>query len=158
MTLRVFTFDPGQTALMLWLQATHVGKVVVSGEGGGHAPLTSPHSIPSVAVSGGLGGLGLMISSWLVQRTGKMYILLLSRSGRAADPAAASLAASPACVSFAAADAGAPVDAAAAFAAAAFSPRPPLQAVLHASGVLADSLLEKQSAASFRCARAGMTS
>jgi hypothetical protein len=131
------------------LQATHVGKVVVSGE----APLAaSPRSIPSVAITGGSGGLGLMISSWLVQRTGKMYVLLLSRSGRTADPAAASLTATPACISSAMADAGSSVDVAAALAAAAFSPRPALQMVLHASGVLADSLLDKQSAASFRCA------
>lgn len=95
------------------------------------------------------GGLGLIISQWLVQRSGPAYIHLLSRSGRVADAAAASLAATAACISSVMSDAGSPADAATALGAAA-GLGPALQAVLHASGVLADGLLDKQTAGSFR--------
>lgn len=141
------------SAFRQMVQATHVGKVVVAAErSGGAPPAMQPRSYPAVAITGGSGGLGLMISQWLVQRNGHAYILLLSRSGRIADMAAsASLASTSACVSSSMSDTGAPVDAAAAFGSSALRRVPPLHAVLHASGVLADSLLVKQSAASFRC-------
>ena len=91
-----------------------------------------------------------MISRWLVQRSGPAYIHLLSRSGRVADvAAAASLAATAACISSVMSDAGSPADAATALGAAA-GLGPALQAVLHSSGVLADGLLDKQTAGSFR--------
>ena len=91
-----------------------------------------------------------MISQWLVQRSGPAYIHLLSCSGRVADAAAAaSLAATAACISSVMSDAGSPADAATALGAAA-GLGPALQAVLHASGVLADGLLDKQTAGSFR--------
>lgn len=91
-----------------------------------------------------------MISQWLVQRSGPAYIRLLSRSGRVADAdMAASLAATAACISSAMADAGSPADTAAALEAAG-QQGPALQAVLHAAGVLADSLLDKQTVGSFR--------
>jgi len=91
-----------------------------------------------------------MICRWLVQRSGPAYIRLLSRSGRVADAsAAASLAATAAHISCQVADAASPADVAAALAAGA-GQGPALQALLHASGVLEDSLLGKQSAASFR--------
>ena len=91
-----------------------------------------------------------MIAEWLVQRSGPAYIQLLSRSGRVAGAtSAASLAATAAYITSAMADAGAPADVAAALEAAA-GWGPALQAVLHASGVLADSMLDKQTAGSFR--------
>ena len=91
-----------------------------------------------------------MISQWLVQRNGPSYIQLLSRSGRVSDAAsAASLAVTAACISYVMSDAGSPADAATALGAAA-GLGPALQAVLHASGVLADGLLDKQTAGSFR--------
>lgn len=91
-----------------------------------------------------------MIAAWLVQRFGPAHLRLLSRTGRVADAStAASLAATAACISTTMADAGSPADAAAALSTIA-AQGPALQAVLHAAGVLADSLLDKQSAGSFR--------
>lgn len=91
-----------------------------------------------------------MISAWLVQRGGPAYFRLLSRSGRVADEGvAASLAATAACISTAMADAGSPTDTSGSLEAEGRR-GPALQAVLHAAGVLADSLLDKQSAGSFR--------
>ncbi len=91
-----------------------------------------------------------MIAAWLVQRFGPAHLRLLSRTGRVADTStAASLAATASCISTAMADAGSPADAAAALSASS-QQGPALQAVLHAAGVLADSLLDKQSAGSFR--------
>lgn len=129
------------------MQASHVGKVVVSADRSSAAPpALQQRSIPSVAITGGSGGLALMISAWLVQRGGPAYIRLLSRSGRVAD---ASLAATAACISTATADAGSPTDTAGSLEAAGRW-GPAVQAVLHAAGVLADSLLDRQSSGSFR--------
>ena len=131
------------------IQASHVGKVVAAAErAGGAPPAVRPGTLPSLAITGGSGGLAIMISQWLVQRCGAAYINLLSRSGRVPDAAAAAaLAATAAHVSTVMADAGSPADTTAALAAVG---GPPLQAVLHAAGVLADSLLERQTAGSFR--------
>lgn len=91
-----------------------------------------------------------MIAAWLVQRFGPAHLRLLSRTGRMADASAVSaLAATAACITTAMADAGSPADATAALSAT-VAKGPVLQAVLHAAGVLADSLLDKQSAGSFR--------
>lgn len=91
-----------------------------------------------------------MVALWLVQRLGPAHIRLLSRSGHPADAASgAALAATAGCVTSAMADAGSPGDAAAAFEAAG-QRGPALKAVLHASGVLADSLMDKQTAGSLR--------
>lgn len=91
-----------------------------------------------------------MIAAWLVQCYGPAHLRLLSRTGRVADASAvATLAATAACITTAMADAGSPADAAAALSAT-VARGPALQAVLHAAGVLADSVLDKQSAGSFR--------
>ena len=88
-----------------------------------------------------------MVSQWLVQRSGPAYIRLLSRSGRVTESSAAQLVATTACISSVMADAGSAEDAVQELEA---RQGPMLQAVLHASGVLADSMLGKQTAASFR--------
>lgn len=91
-----------------------------------------------------------MICQWVVQQLGTAYIRLLSRGGRVAEASlAASLAATAACIRSEMVDAGSPGDAASSLGAAS-AEIPAVQAVLHASGVLADSLLDKQSASSFR--------
>lgn len=135
------------------IQASHVGKVVVSAERSGSAPpATQPRSLPCLAITGGSGGLALLITQWLVQRSGPAYIRLLSRSGWVADAAmAAGLATSAACVTSAKADAGSPADAAAVLAAGS-GQGAALQAVMHTAGVLADSLVNTQTAGSFRWA------
>ena len=96
-----------------------------------------------------------MISMWLAQRSGPLFLHLLSRSGRTANASAlAELAATSACITSTMADSGTPADVAAALAAITAPRRgaaaPQLAAVLHASGVLQDGLLDKQSAGSMR--------
>jgi predicted amino acid dehydrogenase len=56
-------------------QATHTGKVVVARP----QPLGANGT---VAVLGGLGGLGSLIARWMVDSCGVREVVLLSRSGR----------------------------------------------------------------------------
>ncbi len=109
-----------------------------------------PIALHCLAPSTLAGGLGLMVASWLVQRLGPGFIRLLSRSGHLAEGSStAALAATAGCITCAMADAGSPGDAAVALEAGG-QLGPAVQAVMHASGVLADSLLDKQTAGSFR--------
>ena len=151
--LRQITHNLGTvaTAFRQMIQASHVGKVVVSCQPSGPDLAQEQQSLPGVAITGGSGGLGLMVTQWLVQRHGPMYVRLLSRGGRVTDKAALSqLAGSPASITSHMADAGIPADVADALAATsqatAAAQGPALQALLHASGILQDAMLDKQSA------------
>lgn len=62
------------------LQASHVGKVVVAKQSTGLAPCVSDRA--TVAITGGLGGLGLLVARWLVGTGEVGNIHLVSRSGR----------------------------------------------------------------------------
>ena len=75
------------SALRALAQASHAGKVVVT------AQPTRPSSEPrsglavvvtgaTVAVTGGLGGLGLLIASWMVSTGMATRMLLLGRTGK----------------------------------------------------------------------------
>lgn len=122
------------TAFRQMIQASHVGKVVVSAGSTASSLAGGRGSFPTVAITGGSGGLGLMITAWLEARLGPLYIRLLSRGGRVTDAASlAAITAGSACVSCVMADAGVPADVAASL-----SPQQgsPLQAVLHAAGIL----------------------
>jgi acyl carrier protein len=142
------TMGGATSALRQMTQASHVGKIVAAPRQGGAGPALPLQSYPAVAITGGGGGLGVMIVQWLAQRTGPIHAHLLSRSGRVADPAAlAALAATSACVTTTMADASVAVDMEAALAGA---EGPPLLGLIHASGVLEDALLDKQTAASFK--------
>jgi len=149
-----------------------VGKVVVScgmaPSALGSVPSSSPSSgsgskggLPPcapllggrVAISGGLGALGLLIAQWLVQQ-GVQHILLLGRSARTSSAASQQLRQvwqGPAQATMAACDAGCAEDMAAVLAPASRPVHlPPLSAVLHAGGVLADATLRNQSLAGLR--------
>ena len=78
------------SAFRQMIQATHVGKVVTSTRPVAEADIAVPKSMPSIAVTGGSGGLGLMISQWLVGRLGPVYLHLISRGGRITDASARS--------------------------------------------------------------------
>ena len=69
------------TALRQMSQARHMGKVVVSAPS--FAPSLSPSS--SVLITGGLGALGLITARWLLGQ-GVKQVHLTSRSGRATQP------------------------------------------------------------------------
>ena len=55
-----------------------MGKVTLSG-----TPQPCPPS-EAVTILGGLGGLGILTASWLIDSCGVRHIILLSRSGKAA--------------------------------------------------------------------------
>ena len=151
--LRIVSHSMGNatSALRQMTQAAHAGKVVAAVKYGGTAgagPALPPLSFPSIAITGGSGGLGLMISSWLCQRTGPLHINLLSRGGKvAASPALMALMATTGCVTSSMADAGLSADADEALRPAS---GPPLMGLMHASGVLQDAMLDKQTATSFK--------
>ena len=134
------------------IQASHVGKVVVAADKAGEpAVAIRTLAYPAVAITGGSGGLALLVSQWLVQRHGPLFLNLLSRSGRGDARALGELSATTACVTSTMADAGCPADLDAALCAPPGAGRSPqLSALLHASGVLQDGLLERQSATSLR--------
>jgi len=80
-------FDLGQAeqAFRFLAQAKHIGKVVIS-VGEPHYPV-SCHEKKSMVrpdatylITGGLGGFGLAVANWMVQR-GAQHIVLMSRSG-----------------------------------------------------------------------------
>ncbi len=123
-----------------------------SGSKGGLPPC-APLLGGRVAISGGLGALGLLIAQWLVQQ-GVQHILLLGRSARTSYAASQQLRQvwqGPAQATMAACDAGCAEDMAAVLAPASRSVHlPPLSAVLHAGGVLADATLRNQSLAGLR--------
>jgi NADPH:quinone reductase-like Zn-dependent oxidoreductase len=157
------------TALRQMAVARHVGKVVVSvaagasgGGGGAAAAPAAPDGLAggAVAMTGGTGALGCLAAGWLAQQ-GAARILLTGRSGRApphagggalplADPNHPLFAA---CVTFVACDGAAAADADALFAFACGGGArggPPLRALLHAGGVLADAALANQGLAGLR--------
>ena len=124
------------SAFRQMIQATHVGKVVTSTRPVAEADIAVPKSMPSIAVTGGSGGLGLMISQWLVGRLGPVYLHLISRGGRITDASARSeLALSCASITTAMADASVPADLEWTLPGSR-SGQPQLQMLLHASGIL----------------------
>lgn len=137
------------TAFRQMIQATHVGKVVAAPSLTAPPPAVPPQSYPKVAITGGSGGLGVMMSLWLVQNNGPLYVQLLSRSGRLTTGATetTSLSITAASITLEMADTSMTVDVVSAFRS---QKGPMLSAVMHASGVLQDSLLGNQSAASFK--------
>ena len=155
-------------ALRQLSQARHVGKVVVSSQpqlaASGTAPAASSSS-PAllspgsrVAITGGLGSLGLLVAQWLAQQ-GVKHLVLLARSARVGSSntggggsalgqlwQGATETCSVAC------DAGCSEDVSAALSSSCSSAAqqqqqqaPALAAVLHAGGVLADATLRNQS-------------
>ena len=125
-------------------------------------------------IVGGTGTLGLLMATWAVQSLGARHIRLLGRTGKGATAASApedngggrgqllhqraglpglvgSGASSPASISVMMCDASSSEDAALAFSPSAWGGySPPVCAVLHAGGVLADSTLAGQSLSSVR--------
>ena len=150
-------------ALRQLSQARHVGKVVVSsrpqlssssGSSTSHSTTSSslnPHS--RVAISGGLGSLGMLIAQWLAQ-LGVQHILLLARSARTTSAASQHLCQlwqGQAQAMVSACDAGCAEDVSATLAPSAHHQHlPPLCAVLHAGGVLADATLRNQTLSGLR--------
>ena len=104
----------------------------------------------SVLVTGGLGDIGQLAGHWVAGAAEGAHVWLLGRSGRAAQPLAASLARHNGCVSMAAADVAAQADMADLLQRIAAAGAPAVTGLLHAGGVLQDALLSRQTAGSLR--------
>ena len=146
--LPLIAHDMGAVAAALrqMSQARHVGKVVV------RAPAAGRRIQPAgrVIVTGGLGTLGQLVTAWMQQQS-VADIQLPGRSGYAAEGAlAASSAASSAAVTISKADISLGEDLALLLAGSCQQRPRELQAVLHASGVLADATLANQTLAGIR--------
>lgn len=78
--LRAFSTDRTQDAFRFMAQARHIGKVVITHEPGGD------HIRPDggYVITGGLGGLGLLTASWLVEQ-GARHLTLTGRSAPTPD-------------------------------------------------------------------------
>ena len=139
-----------QAALRQMTQARHVGKVVVRCSPAQH-PISSAHG--RWVITGGLGSLGSMVSSWLSQH-GAKDLHLIGRSGKipANSKQLAEMlksASHSASVSIIKSDLATQEDAQLQAATANASDKA-LQGVIHASGTLADATLQKQTLAGVR--------
>lgn len=156
------TIGNAPAAFRQMMQAGHVGKVVLT------HPITDMGSTssavgPSVTVTGGLGGLGLLMAKWALHQSAlPLSLTLLSRSGRSqANRDFASLLVSGCSVTAQMLDASFQSDAACIGKAlqhqsgrSSTQVAAPLTTLLHASGVLQDSMLQGQTPAGFRAALA----
>lgn len=141
--VQTFPLEEAAEAFRTMAQARHIGKVVLSIPEqplAAEALLNSPiRSDATYLVSGGLGGLGLEVARWLVQR-GARHLALLGRSAPSA-PALAALAdleSAGARVITLAADVADAAQLGQAIETIAQT-MPPLRGVIHAAGVLADA-------------------
>jgi len=150
---RTFPIEEARSAFRYMAQAKHTGKIVVTLNGDANtAPPPGPISFRSEAtylVTGGLGGLGLLLARWMVDR-GARHLVLLGRSSPSAaaletmselEKAGAQVAVFPADVSRqqdvarVLQEMGAPM--------------PPLGGIFHCAGLLDDGVLLRQDWASF---------
>nr|XP_006825449.1 PREDICTED: fatty acid synthase-like [Saccoglossus kowalevskii] len=89
----VFTHDNVEGAFRFMAQGKHIGKVLIQvcREESGCVTVSSPVQIPAISrsvchpkktyiITGGLGGFGLELANWLVER-GALHLVLTSRSG-----------------------------------------------------------------------------
>lgn len=144
--LRQITHSMGSVAnaMRQLSQASHVGKVVASTDRlKEHAYLDLS---TSVTISGGVGGLGLMISEWIVNNCKYPAVNLLGRNGKVNQGTSwKRLSNSVASLVISMADFGCAEDILSIL-----EEGNPMANLMHASGVLRDSLLEKQNFKSFR--------
>ncbi len=143
-----FPLSEAEEAFRFMAQAKHIGKVVVTLD----EPefLVAPSSPQPVTfredatylVTGGLGGLGLVLAEWMVER-GARNLVLMGRSGATSTAAAEALAAMQArgaSVVVAKADVGSDVDVARVIGDIGAG-MPPLRGIMHLAAVLDDGIL-----------------
>ncbi len=135
------------SALRQMSQARHVGKVVITAAK--YAQQTSNPSYSNWLITGGLGSLGSLTADWLINQ-GHQALLLVGRTGKASSDAQSFVklisGSCNAAVTLLAAD----LVTTEAAATACLTSKKPLTGLIHASGVLADSTLQNQSAQSVR--------
>lgn len=144
---RVFSMGQVADAYRMMAQARHIGKIVIRIDDDEELPIVAAR--PAAAawaagtylITGGLGGLGIAVARWLVER-GVRHLVLLGRSrpGAAASAAVEDLRALGATVQVSQADVAQPAALAALFDDI-DAKMPPLRGVIHAAGVLDDGVL-----------------
>jgi NADPH:quinone reductase-like Zn-dependent oxidoreductase/acyl carrier protein len=153
---RAFPISRAQDAFRHIARAQHIGKVVLTFPDP-EAQLSAPapnasgefRSDASYLITGGLGGLGLTVATWMVEH-GARHLALIGRHepGAAAREAIARLAQSGASVLVERADVAHPADIERVLAIITRE-LPPLRGVIHAAGVLDDGVLVHQTAERF---------
>jgi acyl transferase domain-containing protein/protein-L-isoaspartate O-methyltransferase len=148
---RTFPIDDIVGAFRAMARARHAGKLVVT------QPPRSRAAVPGLSfraeatylLTGGLGGLGLLVADWMVGR-GARHLVLVGRGAPSAqaDAAVRRLQERGARVVVLQADVGRDADVERVLAAVAAS-LPPLAGVVHGAGVLDDGVLSAQSWARF---------
>jgi len=143
----VFRIEEAVRAFRFMQQARHVGKIVLRArqqDARESGPLRF-RGDATYLITGGLGGLGLLVARWLVQR-GARHIALLSRRGPTPESAAAieRMRHAGAEIHLFEADAGDETAMAAALDSL-HQTMPSLRGVIHAAGTLDDGVLEQQS-------------
>jgi len=140
----VFDLEAAPAAFRHMQQAKHIGKIVLLQPAWG--PVDRSRRVAfrpeaSYLITGGLGGLGLLVAGWMVER-GARHLILMGRSGpnEAARAEIARMAAAGASVTVAQGD----VTSAEQLARAVGDAPHPLRGIIHAAGVLDDGLLVNQ--------------
>jgi len=153
------------TAFRLMAQARHVGKIVLSMQNDCVTPVRfAPkddirlRAHASYLITGGLGGFGLAVAKWLVERGGR-HLVLTGRSGAAtleAKRAVKDLKRAGAKVLVVKADVAQSADVERIFKMLAWR-MPPLKGIFHAAMVLDDGVLPQLTPARFTKVRIGNT-
>ena len=149
--LTIFGIESVISAFRDMQQAKHIGKIVV-GQGQTDAATDATNQLPlklrgdsTYLITGGLGGLGLLVARWMVEH-GAKHLVLLGRSQPSdlAQRQLAELAAAGAKIVVKQADVAAR-QAMAQVVAEIEAALPPLAGVIHSVGVLEDGILQQQS-------------
>jgi myxalamid-type polyketide synthase MxaB len=147
LVLESFAANDVVSAFRLMSRAGHVGKIVVRQNADvplGDSRGVGIHADGSYLIVGGLGGLGLLMVDWLVQR-GARHVAIMARRGPAPAETARinSITAHGANVSVLGGDVTSRADVDAVLSRMSET-MPPLRGVFHAAGVLADAALSQQ--------------
>jgi myxalamid-type polyketide synthase MxaB len=149
--VQVFPVDQVREAFRILAQAKNIGKVVVEFPPVATAAEDS-HPRPDVVradgtylVTGGMGGLGLEVAQWLVERGARHLVLMGRRApGEQAAPYLRRMAEAGARVECLAADVAASPDELRTVLGGVTATLPPLRGVVHAAGVIDDGPLTEQ--------------
>ena len=161
--LRSFAIADAVEAFRRMAQAKHIGKIVVAqkAKGGGHSAEGEESStrsalcaLPSATylITGGLGGLGLIVAEWLVAK-GARHLMLVGRREPAelAQAVIERMQQRGAQVVVAQGDVAVPKDVARILSEIT-NTLPPLRGIMHAAGVLSDGILLQQNWEKFETA------
>ncbi|MDZ7269344.1 MAG: SDR family NAD(P)-dependent oxidoreductase [candidate division KSB1 bacterium] len=150
--VKTFARDEVVAAFRYMAQAKHIGKVVVeqgargeaqTARGEGQGAITAQ---ASYLVTGGMGGLGLKVAEWLVEK-GARHLVLVGRRSPTAEVAAVikRLEENGARVLTLLGDVALPGEVQRLLAEMAHAGLPPLRGLIHAAGVLDDAVIAQQS-------------